>query len=374
MKAGMTVFFQHPDFLVEQDEPIGIPDRQVYRHNLAMAEQAEAVGYDSVWSVEHHFTGYTMVPDVTQMLAYLAAKTSRIQIGSAAVILPWHNPVRAAESICMLDNLSDGRFVLGMGRGLGRVEFEGMNVPMGESRERFIEAAEMILAGLDRGYVEYEGKHYQQKKRWLRPAPTRPFRGRAYAAAVSPESQEIMARLKVGILISPQKPWETTVREYEGYRSLFQEINGEDAPRPIVTCQVFVDEDPVRAREEGVKHLGNYYRTAAKHYELNQKHLTEMKGYEYYGKMTAGIERYGDETLAARYADVQIYGTPQQCVERIAQIRDELGCDHFNAIFSYAGMAEAEAERNMRLWTDKVRPQLQAMPPLARRESRFEAA
>lgn len=362
MQVGMTVFFQNPEYLRETGEAaVGVSDGEVYAQNLEMAEQAEALGYDAIWSVEHHFTGYTMVPDVLQFLGYMAGKTSRITLGSAAVILPWHNPVRVAESVSMLDNLSRGRFILGMGRGLGRVEFDGFNVPMSESRERFIESAELVLTGLERGYVEYDGKYYHQEKRWLRPAPTRSFIGRSYAAAVSPESQEIMAKLGVGILISPQKPWATTIKEHESYKQMFEKINNSEAPTPIITCQVFCDEDESRAKELGVKYLGDYFRTANKHYELTNSHLKDLKGYEYYGKITKRIEGHGDEVQAAQYAELQVYGTPKQCVDRVAEMKEKLGCENFNAIFSFGGLSRAEAARNMRVFTDKVRPQLQAL-------------
>src|SRR5205085_941699 len=82
-----------------------------------------------------------------------------------------------------------------------RVEVAGFGVNQEESRERFVEAAKMILEGLERGYVENEGKYYPQTRRELRPRPFKSFRGRTYAAAVSPESSVIMAKLGIGILI-----------------------------------------------------------------------------------------------------------------------------------------------------------------------------
>ena len=88
----------------------------------------------------------------------------------------------------MLDNLSNGRLILGLGRGLGRVEFEGYGVDMNISREYFVEAAQMILEGLERGYCEYDGKYVKQVRRDIRPRPHATFRGRTYAAAVSPET------------------------------------------------------------------------------------------------------------------------------------------------------------------------------------------
>ncbi len=198
MHVGMGVIFQAED---ERRT-----DRDVYQNELRLAELAEPLGFDSIWGVEHHFTNHTICPDVLQYLTYIAARTQRIQLGSMVVVLPWHHPMRVAEQVMMLDHMSGGRVILGIGRGLGRVEFEGLGVRQEDSREIFTEAAQMILQGLERGYCEFNGKFVKQVRRDIRPRPFKSFRGRTYAAAVSPESALILAKLGIGILIMPQKP------------------------------------------------------------------------------------------------------------------------------------------------------------------------
>ena len=89
-------------------------DHEVYADELKLARLAEPLGFDSVWTVEHHFTSYTMVPDPLQFLTYMAGCTERVQLGTMVVVLPWHDPVRVAEGVAMLDNLSGGRVILGM--------------------------------------------------------------------------------------------------------------------------------------------------------------------------------------------------------------------------------------------------------------------
>src|SRR5256885_13593658 len=213
MHVGMAVFFQGSETRADQE---------VYREELALADLAEPPGFDSIWGVEHHFTDYTMCPDVLDFLAYMAGRTRRVQLGSMVVVLPWHDPMRVAEQVSMLDTMSDGRLVFGIGRGLGRVEFEGFRVPMDESRGRFIESAEMILRGLEQGYCEYDGTFVKQPRKAIRPRPSRSFKGRTYAAAVSPESMRIMAELGVGILIIPQKPWDVVRDELAQYRTAYR--------------------------------------------------------------------------------------------------------------------------------------------------------
>jgi len=199
MHVGMASVFQNPNK--------GRADREVYRNELRLADLAEPLGYESVWGVEHHFTDYTSAPTCCKFLTYVAGRTQRAQLGSMVVVLPWHDPMRVAEEVAMLDNISDGRLILGLGRGAGKVEFDGFRLPMDESRQRFVESAEMLLKGLESGWCEYDGTFVKQPRAAIRPAPFKSFRGRTYAAAVSPESLPIMARLGVGILIIPQKPW-----------------------------------------------------------------------------------------------------------------------------------------------------------------------
>ncbi|MEE2926612.1 MAG: LLM class flavin-dependent oxidoreductase, partial [Chloroflexota bacterium] len=115
-------------------------DFQVYRDELRLADLAEPLGYQSIWGVEHHFTDYTMCPDVLQFLTYMAGRTQDALLGTMVVVLPWHDPVRVAEEVSMLDNLSEGRMILGIGRGLAKVEFDGFRLDMSQSRARFAES------------------------------------------------------------------------------------------------------------------------------------------------------------------------------------------------------------------------------------------
>ena len=115
---------------------------------------AADLGFDCLWSAEHHFNDYSFVPDNIQLMTYLTAKCPNIDVGTAAVILPWHDPLRVAENAAVLDMLCGGRLRLGMGRGLARREFDAFRVSMDESRGRFDEAAPMIVKALKTGFIE----------------------------------------------------------------------------------------------------------------------------------------------------------------------------------------------------------------------------
>ena len=352
MQVGMAAVFQNP-FDARAD-------REVYQSDLRLADLAEPLGFDSIWGVEHHFTDYTMCPDVLQFLTYMAGRTRTVGLGSMVVVLPWHDPLRVAEQVAMLDHMSNGRLILGLGRGLGRVEFEGFRVPMEESRQRFVESAEMLLRGLEEGHCEYDGTFIKQPRKAIRPKPFRTFRGRTYAAAVSPESMRIMAELGVGILIIPQKPWDTVTAELDEYRTIYRQVNRAEAPPTVCAGWTFCDPDAGRAREMAVRYIGGYWDTVLRHYELDKGHLTKTKGYEYYGRMAQiAQEKGGTDVLSEFFLSLQIWGTPEQCFEKILAVRARVGCDTFIPVFSYAGMPHEEAERNMRLFAREVLPELQ---------------
>ena len=357
MHIGMAVIFQGMGE--------GRTDRNVYRNELRLGDLAESLGFESLWGVEHHFTDYTMCPDVLQYLTYFAGRTDSIQLGSMVVVLPWHDPMRVVEQVVMLDHMSNGRLILGIGRGLGRVEFEGFGVNQEDSREIFVESAQMILSGLEQGYCEFDGKFIHQTRRDLRPRPFKSFRGRTYAAAVSPESSEIMARLGIGILVIPQKPWDMVTAELKAYRAVFSEVNGTDAPPPIVAGWTICDENEERAEELARKYIGGYWHTVVRHYELIGDHLTKMKGYEAYKDMQEKASTAGGlDEMVEFFLGLQVWGTPEQCYEKIVTTQERMGAEAFTGIFSFAGMPYDIAEHSTRLFASDVMPELKTRVPL----------
>lgn len=357
MDVGAAVIFQNKDH--------ARPDRAVYRDDLRLADLAEPLGFDSLWSVEHHFTDYTMCPDVMQLLSYFAGRTRTIRLGSMVIVLPWHHPARAAEEIALLDHLSGGRTILGIGRGIGRVEFEGLGIDQNQSRQRFVETAQAVLAALESGRIEHHSALIEQPVRDIRPAPFRGFRDRSYAAAMSPESALIVADLGIGILVIPQKPWEEHGRDLANYRARFLEAHGRAAPPPIAVCWTLCHEDETRARELAEHYLVDYYLEAAKHYELGGHHFDQLKGHEEYARWSAGIRSSSRQAIGEFFLSLQVWGTPDQCHEKILDIHRKFGNEHFVGVFSYANLPAEEAERSMRLFATTVMPRLKAMDAAA---------
>lgn len=354
MKVGLSCIFQNPwDNLNDFD---------VYQHEIKMAEQAEGLGYDSIWGVEHHFTGYTMCPDVTQWLTYIAGKTEKVQLGTMAVILPWHDPVRVAEELSMLDNLSNGRVIAGFGRGLARVEFDTFRLNQSEAKETFAESAKMIFEGLEQGYCEMDGEFIKQPKAPLRPAPFKSFKGRGYAASMSPDSILMMAELGLGLLLVPHKPWDEVAVDIENYRQLFNKVHGANPPAPIAACWTYCHEDEGVAKAAAEKYITGYWQSVIDHYEMNKDYFKQKKGYEYYGNMSDVINDVGRDAIADMFMDLQVWGTPEQCYEKILMIREKVGMGGFNGVFTYADMPFDVAEKSYHLFSKEVLPRLKDIP------------
>jgi alkanesulfonate monooxygenase SsuD/methylene tetrahydromethanopterin reductase-like flavin-dependent oxidoreductase (luciferase family) len=336
-----------------------VTDAELWDQEVAIALEAEKLGFDSIWSVEHHFNDYSACPDNMQYLSYLAARTERIQLATGAVILPWNQPIRVAEKMSMLDQLSGGRAIFGMGRGLARREYGGMGIDMDTSRDRFDEAAEMILKALDDGFIEGEGPHYQQEKTDIRPKPGAGFRDRLYAIAMSPDSVDAAAKLGAGMAIFSQQPWESACKEIARYREQFAEQHPDKVIPPIMTSDmVLVDEDEGRAREMAEKYVAGYLYTVVNHYELMSDHFKKAKGYEMYGSTVDLFRDIGLEPMAQEYIKVQAWGTPDQVLEKLAERSDRIGDYSLNCCFRFAGIPYDYAQQSMQLFADKVLPKL----------------
>jgi alkanesulfonate monooxygenase SsuD/methylene tetrahydromethanopterin reductase-like flavin-dependent oxidoreductase (luciferase family) len=342
-----------------------LSDREVYLADLHLADLAEPLGFESIWTVEHHFTNYAMCPDVVQFLTYMAGRTTKVKLGSMVAVLPWHDPLRLAEQVLMLDNLSNGRVILGLGRGTGKVEFDGFGQDMGRARQHFKEAAQAILVALETGVMEFDGEIVKQSRVELRPRPIASFRGRVYSATVSPESAEIMAKLGTGVLIVPQKPWPMVQEECATYRATYRAEIGREPPAPICAGWTFVDENADRAEELARKYVAGYWASVIDHYQFDQPHLKETPGYEFHSLMYERLSAPGGlQKMSDFYIGLQPWGTPDQVYDKIRSFSRLIGADGFVAVFRYGGMSAAVGERSMQLFAREVLPELQRLAPV----------
>jgi|TARA_Y100000588_G_scaffold387361_1_gene484944 alkanesulfonate monooxygenase SsuD/methylene tetrahydromethanopterin reductase-like flavin-dependent oxidoreductase (luciferase family) len=340
----------------------GRADAAVLAEHLALGDLAEPLGFDSLFGLEHHFTGYSMSPHPLQLLSYYAAKTNKITLGTCVIVLPWHDPIRVAEQIAYLDLLCGGRCLFGFGRGAASVEYAGFRIPMEEARPRFAEAAQLVTKALKEEVFEWEGEFYQIPKMSIRPRPISNPERRFYASSVSPESAEIMAKMGFGMMVIMQNAWEKAAADIYSFRDIAQSV-GHNPPPPIILTNVAVAESREEAEDLAMEYLGAKWDSIDNHYNFSDGHLANVKGYESYGKMAKTYAKLQDaearQKMTEFYVGIQIVGTPDDCIEQVRALRALTGTDHIVCDFSYGGMPHEKGELNMRLFADRVMPVLQ---------------
>ena len=280
MDVGMMMVFASYGW-----ENIG--DGQVWDEEIRLARLAADSGFDALWSAEHHFFDYSFCPDNLQLMTYLAAVCPHVGLGTAAVILPWHDPLRVAEQAAVLDLLSKGRLRLGLGRGLARREFAAFRGTMDESRERFDEAAPMIVEALRTGFIEGNGKHYKQPRVELRPRPQHDFTGRIYAVASSEDSVEAAARLGAHMVMFSDRPWHMRLPAIERNRELHRKFHGRPAPAMMITDFCVCGPDLAESEDHARRYMGKFVESNFHHYEFLGEHFATVKGYDAYVQKAA---------------------------------------------------------------------------------------
>src|SRR5919108_2386646 len=184
MRFGTYYFFQAPPWLTHAD---------VVQREIEQMEWTEELGFDSVWLTEHHFIEYGLSVSPAVVAAAAAMRTRRVRIGLAAAILPFHDPIRLAEELAMVDVLSGGRLDVGVGRGNRPVEFEGYRIPQIESRERFEETLAIMVRAWTQERFSFEGQHFTIPEVRVIPKLIQRPHPPLYVVCVSPDTIEATA-------------------------------------------------------------------------------------------------------------------------------------------------------------------------------------
>ena len=339
----------------------GIPDSEFFRKETQIAIEAEAMGFDFAAMVEHHFTDYAACPDPMQALTYVAAKTKTIKLMPAAVILPWNDPLRVVEKASMLDHLSEGRLILGMGRGAARREFKGFRVDLADSREMFDEAALIIMDGLETGYVEADTKWYKQPRVEVRPRPENWSRDRCVMVSMSPSSAEVAAQYGLKALRFSQGDWSKALPEIQTYRSTFKELHGRTCPPFIISDFMVCFDSEKEVIEYTDKYFAAQFYQVSMHYEFGSEHFKNLPSYSTYAilgelQKAAG----GPEKAYKDYIGGNLIGTPEQLWEKHLTRKAMVGDYEIIANFSYGGMPYELVYKQMKLFAEKVMPLLKA--------------
>ena len=338
----------------------GASDGQMWEEELRLGEIAADAGFDCLWSAEHHFNDYSFVPDNIHLMTHLAAKHPDIDVGTAAVILPWHNPLRVAENAAVLDMLSNGRLRLGFGRGLARREFETFQLSMDESRGRFDESATMIVEALKTGFMEGDGTYYKQPRTEIRPRPQHSFDGRIYAVASSEESVVSAAKLGAHIVMFADRPWELRLPAIERGRELHREFNGTEAPHVMLNEFMVCGTDLEQCEAEARQYQGKFVESNFYHYEFLGDHFKNVKGYDSYQQKAEIARVSGIEGAIEGFMKAASWGTPDKILRGLEERRALLGSFELNVSFRFGGTPFDIAERSLKLFAKEVLPVLKS--------------
>ncbi len=338
-----------------------LSDQGMYEGDISVGVLADKLGYDAVWVVEHHFDDYSLCPDNLVMLAHFAALTSRCMLGTAAVIVPWNDPLRVAEKALMVDTLSNGRLLLGLGRGLSRKEYEPFRIPMDETRDRFDEAAAMIFEAVESGVIEGKGPFYPQPRAELRPRPRGSFAGRRYCVAGSPDSLAAAARLKAQMMSFIVRPVADLMPEFTRYRELYEAEHDEVAPPVSLAVGMYCHEDDEVAHERQLEYVQRFFMSNVDHYEMAGEHFATTKGYERYAENAKLLRAVGLEKAANNYAATTLWGNPERILGQIETIRDVVGDFELSLTCAFGGMPYDQARSSLELFARGVMPKARGM-------------
>lgn len=339
----------------------GISDSRVYEEELGLARLADELGFNVAWAAEHHFFGYSFCPDNTQLLSYLAGVTSQIEVGTAAVIMPWNEPLRVAEKVALLDNLSNGRFRFGVGRGLSRREYAPFReIEMDESRGRYDEGTAMVLEALRTGFIEGDGPYFKQERTEIRPRPERSFDDRLYCVASSDDSVDAAARFAGRMTMFADRAWEHRMPSIDSYRKQFRDLHGREAP-PLMTSDFCLClPDAAEAEEKARKYMGTYLGSLLEHYEVMGDHFAVTEGYDAYAKSAEVLRRVGESGFLDMFMKATAWGTPDQILANLEERRSLIGPFEYTTAFRYGGIPYEEATASMHLFASEVLPVIQS--------------
>lgn len=368
MRIGTTIFVQNYndwDRFEAEERGERVPprpaqeDREIFMQELETARIADDTGFDSVWTIEHHFTPYTMVTNPLQLLTYLSGVTKNVDLGTMVVVLPWHNPVRVAEDTNMLDALigPSRRVLLGVGRGLGRREYNGLSVDQNEARGRFDESLQVLKQLLSTGTCDFDGDYWKVHGTKLRPQPVKDLSADLYCAGGTAETVSIIAKNDVKPLTIPTTNLDVALQGQRMYAQLRREAGYAPAHTKLALW-TYVAETEAEARAGAEKYMVQYGDSALRHYEMLGTHLKDLKGYESYAA-NGDILRANPSLFTHSFFNQHPWGTPDMVIEKTKALASAFGTSEVMFIFKYGAMPMAEAAKSMQLFAKEVLPALQ---------------
>ncbi|PPR64495.1 MAG: Alkanal monooxygenase beta chain, partial [Alphaproteobacteria bacterium MarineAlpha3_Bin7] len=196
-----------------------------YKPFMDIVSKAEDLGFESMSLVEHHFGGDGQISSSLSLLSHLAAITSKLRLGTAVTVLPWHNPILLAEQVATIDVLSGGRVDFGVGKGYRKNEYKGFNIPQNQALTRYLESIEIIKkAWTSRERFNFEGKFWSFEDIIVEPAPVQSPHPPLWSAAGSDESIRDVAKAGFKVLFDHFATFDRTQQRLDAWREACNKI------------------------------------------------------------------------------------------------------------------------------------------------------
>jgi len=310
-----------------------LPD--LYRSVLALADQAEALGYDTFFSAEHHFHEYGAVPNPAVLLSAIAQRTRRLRLGTAIATLPFHHPVNLAETYAMVDVLSGGRLVLGVGSGYLKHEFAGYGIDPAEKRARFDEALTLLRRLLAGERVTVKGKFTTLTDVQLNVLPVQ-ARVPVYVAVLAKDALIHVGRAGHDVMCVPYASVDRideVAAMVEAYRAGRREAGLDAAETGLWTFHTHVAESDATCRREAEEAFNLYVAT----------------------RLYAKRQTYDDILRSG----LGLFGSVERVADRLAELH-AMGIRHVVALQNFGLMPEDRVMSAMRLLTQEVMPRVKA--------------
>jgi alkanesulfonate monooxygenase SsuD/methylene tetrahydromethanopterin reductase-like flavin-dependent oxidoreductase (luciferase family) len=353
---------------------------------LETAERAEALGYSSLWTTEHHFasdrsyrpfgiseeeyptTDYDMASDPMTLLSWAAAKTTKLGVGTAVSILHWDHPIRTAERAALLDVLSGGRLELGVGRGLGFREAKVFGVPddAGANERRYHEAVEIIRRAWTGEHFSFDGEFYTVPELGITPQPQRPVPLIIGSASNSSAVWAGQNDLPYATITWPLVGIDIYKAKREAYLAAGDEaghdVSGHPCPHFLF---MYCGETDQEAADVVVEYMTKFQFILEQHYELARPHdENSSASSDQHGAFPAASEDPFAviKKLATYPVEHQIVGSPETCAERIRAYQEEAGVNYIVLNMAYANMPQDLHLGSLRRFAEQVMPRFAAEP------------
>ncbi len=337
------------NFLFPQSETPEM-DHDVVNDALREAELSENLGFDGVWLGEHHIDGACAYVDPVTFAAAVAARTERVTIGFAAVQMALHHPIRLAEQIALLDNISKGRIILGIGRGTAYnfYEYRSYGIPFSEAQGRLVESEAILPNAWTTENYRHKGEFFDIDLPVLRPKVYQTPHPPIIRAVATEGSMIEMAKRRRPLMLVVQ-PDDETERRFGVYRQTLVEagLDSDAVKRTMDECWIWRNIYVADTDAEAEK-------IASRAHEANRRHITETRLRLNTAAEMASV-KVGLSDPRFNVENSMIFGSPDTVAQRIERL-GRIGVGGLILHFRVGPMTWDENERSLRMFADEVMP------------------